>query len=337
MSMRLSLARFPVILVGLWCATALHPAGAETDVDVGAWLQRMSEAVRTLNYRGSFVYLHGGRMEAMRIVHGYRNGQERERLVHLNGSPREVVRDNHSVTCILPDDAAVVVEKSQPQRLFPAPFSADLKLLRPYYRFALSSGGRMTGRNAHKITIAPRDSFRYGYQLWVDAETGLLLKSDVVDASGHALEQIMFVSLDILDAVPEAELRPADAQQDWERHEEPLEQEETAASGDPGWAVAWMPEGFRNSARQQRHLPAAAAPVHFLNYSDGLASLSIFIEKLDTASVAVSQGALSVGAVNAYGVVVDHHYATVVGEVPLDTARRVAESIRYRLAGFGSD
>lgn len=327
----------PALLRGLalcccWVA-GLAQAAATQELEVGTWLQRMSEAGRTLNYRGSFVYAHEGRLEAMRVVHGYQDGQERERLTHLNGSAREVVRDNQQVTCILSDDDAVVVQRGQPQRRFQAAFPADLGALRNYYQFSLSEGGRMAGRKAHKVVIAPRDAFRYGYRLWIDADNGLLLKSDVVDSSGAALEQLMFVALEVLEGVPAGELAASTGHQ--RPAPVPVAPEAAAERGAAGWSVGWLPEGFRQHASLRPRLAQAVEPAHFLSFSDGLASLSVFVEKPE--AMVDSSGALQVGAVNAYGVARGDYYATVVGEVPLPTVRRVAESIRQGSPGAAGD
>ena len=79
----------------------------------------MSSALQTLDYDGTFVYLHDGRLDAMRIIHQVSDGGQRERLVSLTGSAREVLRDDKAVTCIKADNKSVMIGKSRPRPPFP--------------------------------------------------------------------------------------------------------------------------------------------------------------------------------------------------------------------------
>jgi sigma-E factor negative regulatory protein RseB len=168
------------------CALALLAAGwldlAWGNEAAQALLERMSQAAHTLNYDGTFMYHKDGVMESMRIIHrAEQNGAERERLISLNGVPREVLRDSDVVRCILPDDESVVIARAgsaavprQPRVLGRAGGST-------HYRFSAGSGERIAGRTTRTIVIEPADEYRYGYRLWLDEQTSLLLRSDVYD------------------------------------------------------------------------------------------------------------------------------------------------------------
>ena len=152
------------------------------------WLMRVNAAARQLDYDGVFVYLRGQQLQTMRIVHKLDGQQRRERLISLTGSPREIIRNNQMVLCYLPDQASVMVEYRKTQRAgFPAIFPERLAIMEPYYRIRLGGQERVAGRETQEILIEPRDGLRYGYRLWADRQTGLLLRSDVIDSQGRML------------------------------------------------------------------------------------------------------------------------------------------------------
>lgn len=301
-------------------------AGA-TSLTPRQWLERMSQAAHELNYDGVFVYSHDGHMQSMRIIHSSSNGKERERLLSLSGPPREVIRDNEKVTCILPDDADVVVERSGPARLLPADLAERLETLEQYYSFRDGGDERIAGHPARKIVIAPRDHYRYGHALWLHHDTGLLLRSELYNEEGRIVEQLMFTSLQFHDSLAAALLEPETEGRDvvWQR-----DVERTAADGLPErWTVGELPPGFLLENHRHHFMAGATAPVEHLLFSDGFASVSVFIEAEEEGRDSFLGGS-RLGAVNAYSRSHESHYITVVGEVPPVTARRIAESVTLR-------
>jgi sigma-E factor negative regulatory protein RseB len=61
-------------------------------------------------------------------------------------------------------------------------------------------------------------------------------------------------------------------------------------------------------------------------YSDGLASVSVFIERSGD-PVPVAAGYSSLGAINTYSTLRGGYQITVVGEVPASTVRQIAASV----------
>ncbi|MDE2069635.1 MAG: transcriptional regulator, partial [Gammaproteobacteria bacterium] len=173
------------------------------------WLQRMNLALRDRNYTGTFVYVHGDHLESMRIFHRADAQGGIERLVSLTGPPSEVIRDHHSVKCILPDSRMVLVERRYAAERFPAalPASVPAARLAAYYDFKDLGDGRIAGYRSKIIGIMPRDQYRYGYRLWLDAHTGMLLRSDLVNSDGHTVERVMFTSLQYHQSIPDKELQ----------------------------------------------------------------------------------------------------------------------------------
>ncbi len=299
------------------------PVGAGEEARV--WLDRMSRAMQTLNYQGTFVYLHGGEIESMRIVHSRDESGERERLLSLNGEAREVIRDDRSVTCIWPGSRSVTVSKSRPRTPFPSTIP-EASQLAERYRFRLLAGdARIAGMPARILDIEPRDEFRYGYRLWIDRETHLLLRSDLLDERGRPVEQVMFTELQVLDHIPEERFRPIlnGTGYTWVN-----EQDVETMAPDPMWVVSRLPAGFALKQRAKKPMQPNAKGVEHLVVSDGLATASIFIEPLQSGQQRF-EGPSRMGAVNVFGTIQRDYQITVVGEVPAATVEYIARAVVY--------
>jgi len=289
-------------------------------------LDQMTEASRTLNYDGVFVYQRDSHMDAMRIIHRAEHGNEHERLISLTGHAREVIRNDNSVTCIFPDDQAVLVERSRPYTLLSAQLPRPVDKLADSYFFQVQGEDRVAGREARIVVIQPRDHFRYGYRLWLDRETGLMLKSELIGERGQPLERFMFTRIEIVDEIPDRALEPSITGADYTWYEN-ADDDGTHASNEH-WQVGWSPAGFAISNRTNESLANSPRPVHHMVLSDGLALVSVFVEKIDSER-GVLIGASKVGAVNAFARKTDGHQVMVVGEVPSITVRKMANSVSY--------
>ena len=156
-------------------------------------LQKMTTALKTLNYEGTFVHIAGDNVESMSIVHGTDNKGELEHMLSLNGEAREVIRTNSLVTCIWPDSQSVVVSKSKPRNPLPTLDAAVAN--NQLYQLALVDSDRVAGVETHILEIQPRDEYRYGYRLWIDKKSNMLLRSMMFDQNNQAIEQVMFTSI----------------------------------------------------------------------------------------------------------------------------------------------
>ena len=295
-------------------------------------LDRMAHAARSLDYVGTFVYRSGATMQSMKIVHRADSDGSRERLVALSGAAREVIRVGRNVTCILPDDQAVVFAtggSSVPG--VPAVLGSGFELgdgVGGSYSLSSSGVERVAGREATVVEVRPKDRYRYGFRFAVDRHSGLLLKSELLDDGLGALEQIVYTHLEFPDSIPDAALEPQIAHDGFVRYG--LEADDGAATEEmdssPEWAVGWLPEGFRLTSERRRPIHRGRAPVVHRVYSDGLVSISVFIEQVPEAHHRFD-GRHSAGAVNAFGRVVGEFQVIVVGEVPAVTAANVAASV----------
>ncbi len=310
------------LLAALVCATPVAWAGDRAH----DWLMRINDAARRLDYDGTFVYLHGGMLEALRIVHRNDGGRVRERLLSLNGAPREVLRDGETVQCYLPDEKSVVVEQHKADaRGFPALLPEQLAVLDENYAISLGPTMRVAGRRAQQIIVRPHDKMRYGHHLWADVETGLLLKADLLDTNGEMIEQFMFSQIMIGD-VPMDALKAENSGAGLRWHRVAEDGDSAAVPG--AWTLTVLPKGFRLATRMTRKVPVRNVPVEHLVVSDGLATVSVFIEKAG-ASPAI-QGTTRMGAVHAHGRRMDGHQVTAVGEAPQATVVEIANAVAPR-------
>jgi sigma-E factor negative regulatory protein RseB len=319
-----SLSCQPLAFFLLILAPSVHAAD-----DARAWLMKMNQAAHTLNYSGSFVYQHGDQLESMRILRKVQGGLVRERLMSLNGAAREVIRTDQEVRCYLPDENTVVVEHRRAEaRSFPSLLPQSLRNLDKNYAIALGHSARVVDRDAQEVMISPRDNYRYGYQLWADKESGLLLKANLVDDKGKVIEQFMFTSVELGGTIPDSAFEPRDAGKGyvWYR-----EDKASAASTGAGkeWEVKRLPPGFTLSMHMTRKIPNRKTPVEHMIYSDGLAVVSVFVEKLENEQPASGNAGdvMNIGAVHARGVNIGTHQVTVVGEVPVITVDLIGESV----------
>ena len=301
---------------------------AHAEIPARQWLDAMSEALQNLDYEGTFVYLHDGKLEAMRIIHQRDGEDEKERLVSLTGSAREVIRDNQSVTCIMPDSKSVMVGRSRPRQPFPL-VPRDLDSIEKFYRFENIGDDRMAGVMTQVVTITPRDAYRYGYRFWIAKDSKMLLKSDLTGAHGVPIEQVMFTQMGVGNEVSEANM-PLSAGKDapaW--HHQDIGGTATPEPGEPRWVVHRLPDGFSLTNYQRKRLHPGGKGTEHLVYSDGLATVSVYVE-MASADDNPLTGLSSMGAMNAYGAIVDGHQVMVVGEVPAVTVEMMARSIDRR-------
>ena len=322
----------------LFATLASGVAVAPTVADVGEvqeLLDRMVHASRSLDYIGTFVYRSGSTMQSMKIIHRADADGSRERLVALSGSAREVIRDGQWVTCILPDDQVVVVARRRTGTLYPSTvFEPEIEVdsgIAEVYSLARGGVERVADREANVIDVRPKDRYRYGFRLAVGRESGLLLKLDLLDNDSTMLEQIVYTHLDLPETIPDEALEPRISQAGFTRFHAGDTQKAAPDPAEPlqQWTIGWLPAGFRMTDESYGPIQPGRESVDHRVYSDGLAALSVFIER-EFHSDDRFEGPSSVGAVNAFSRVIGEYQLSVVGEVPGITVEKVAASIVKR-------
>ncbi len=330
----MSRPNLPVLFLSFFgCALLAGPASAEERTPA-QWLDMMNRAFLEASYDGIFSYFSGDDLSTLRVVHTVTNGVQRERLVHLNGAPREIVRTGDEVACILrPGDEILALESSIPSGPFARAFSRAFEGVSDNYTMSLHGTDRVANRDAIRLAVMPRDAQRYGFRLWLDQSTGLLLRSELVDMTGTKLEIFQFATLKVGGLISEQDLAPESGAGALTSHMS-LESATPAARRKVNWHAEWVPDGFTMASWDIRRTPSSLKSVDTLMYSDGLATFSVFIE--DMPESGASQLVSRSGATVAVSKVVAgrpeetaQHLVTVVGEIPTATAQRIAQSIRY--------
>lgn len=310
-------ARF-VLLGALLLST---PSWAQ---DAAGWLVRMGEALSGLDYHGDLVYSHGGQLETLRIYHAAGPDGERERLVTVSGAPREIIRAGGRVTCVGTSVHPSVYGAQLPPRLLGALPGSDPVALQGHYVLALGVSERVAGLDAQLLEVRPRDAYRYGYRLWLERETGMLLKSVRFGADGRPVEQLMFTRIALREKPADVDLVGSAIEGAIQNS---LELPQPGAGRASGWGVVELPSGFL-LVLQQPTAPdtTGQGATEHLIYSDGIASVSVYVEPLSS-NVPAFSGPASRGAMNLYGRVLDGRQITVLGDVPAATVERFAQGV----------
>lgn len=327
-----SIDRLARVAACLILATGLSVAAAAKGEEgqVRRLLEEMANAVHTLNYDGTFVYLHDNQLESMRVIHTVDESGEKEQLISLNGAAREVVRDDASVTCIAPESRSVSIGKRSGSGSFGAVFSVNTGELENLYDFHLLGNARVAGRSTRAVGIIPKDGFRYGYRLFIDEQHALPLKTDMLDAEGRVVSQIMFTGLTVGPAVRLDAEGAMDGKEDFSwRLNEPRYR--VSGNAHLPWRFNNLPNGFKVDIQSRRRAGKEGTEIEHFVLSDGLASVSVYVEKRRAGEG--FRGASAMGAVNAFGREVSGHDVTVVGQVPAETVRAVAGALEYMAEG----
>ena len=299
-------------------------AGAALADDSAQWLERMNKALAMRNYDGTFSHWHAGQVEMLRIIHRVQDGVVSERLASLDGSGREFIRTGANLACYLPDKRTVVIEQ-RPQQAPLVNFPAVTDETARYYEIKEIARTRFNRRDTHVITVTPKDEYRYGYRLWIDDSTAMPLKTELCDAHGRMIEQIVFANLTVATKIADSAFKPEVATDGFQfvRNTPP---QSSAGHGAEGWGAMQLPPGFRMTVRSVQTLPGSAQVVDHIVFSDGMASVSVFIETQQGNSHEAS--AAAIGPSSAYSTVVDGHKVTAVGEVPPATVQFIASQVK---------
>lgn len=293
-------------------------ARAEVALD---WLNRAAAAAKQLNYSGVYVYHHGEHVEVLRVLHRTDATGEQEKVEVLDGTPRQFLRINNDVYCHLPDGKHVRLERNASRRFFPALLPAQPARLLDYYDARLGGTERVAGRPCQVVTLEPRDGYRYAFNLWLDKQSGLPLKSRIVNENGGVVSMYVFSEIQV-GKVPDAQLFRNDL----------AGKRIQQASLDKPMGAAWHvtpPPGYEKMQEAMRSLPGKQGPVTHLMFSDGLSVLSMFVEPVNP-QIQGLQGLSAEGAIGIYARKVDGYNVTTLGEVPSTALIETGNSVRKK-------
>jgi sigma-E factor negative regulatory protein RseB len=293
-------------------------------------LQKTAYAARELNYQGIFTYQNGKQARSVQITHVNNDGQEMTRNVVLDngvqaGQPREVYSQGNDIVIFRPQNQKMVIEKRRGQNLFPAMLPPDLQSIKASYTAHIGALEYVAGREAQIIDLIPNDAFRYSYKIWADSEYGLLLKMAMLDSKNQTLEQITFNQLSTLNSQDTNWFQPKiDVSKSYTM-------EDTTAVNhvNSNWILAELPVGYVQVDHRMLVVPGKTTPVDQIIFSDGIASVSLFIEPL-TKGMHPKMGHMLIGSTNICANVIDSYQITVVGEVPEATVMQIAKAVSFK-------
>lgn len=318
-------------LIGLADAqTVPPPAGKAAERSVGDWLVRMHEASRQRSYIGTFVVSsNAGAMSSARIWHASEGDQQVERVEVLTGAPRSTFRRNDEVASFLPESRLVRTEKRESLGLFPDLLKSSAVSIPEFYSARRTGSDRVAGFDADVVQLVPGDALRFGYRIWSEKKTGLMVKLQTLDTEGNVLEQAAFSELQ-LDAPLRMDklalmMTPPEG---W--RVERTEAVKTSAAAE-GWALKAAIAGFKPMSCYKRPTRVGSAPEGTMQwiFSDGLASVSLFVEAYDRQRH-LQEGLFAAGATHTMTRRIQDWWLTAVGEVPPQTLRAFSQSLERR-------
>jgi sigma-E factor negative regulatory protein RseB len=289
------------------------------------WLERMSAAMSQMNYQGTFVYVQGDDVVTMRITHVADEAGVRERLVSMSGAPREVIRDSNGVRWVLGDDRSVLADQPFNRSFFPRLPLDQQSQMDQCYSLNLGGNGRIAGQSVRSLNVVPRDQYRYGYTLWLEERSALLLKWELVDRDRKPLARLMFTDFRMGSEVDESELAPSSQLRKFRTVESRLPTGQGQADARPRWQPSNVPPGFELTAHRYFGRPDRGIFEHLV-YSDGLAAVSVYVESDDRGEVQKT-GLSQMGTTHAFSRMSDDVLITVIGDVPEATVRLIGDAV----------
>ncbi len=313
--------------------------------DPRSLLAQMSHSASELNYHGTVSYLRGDTMHSLRMAHAVIEGKEYERLEYMDGQPREIVRLGHEPGCIHPGQHLMRFHQNVSTRPRPEPQTEQVQAehqaaiyngINQHYDLSRGELVRVADRQGVELALKPKDLYRFGYRLVLDQESGILLRSELVGAEGDVLERFQFVEVVIGEALPKdyflAEQEAVSSYQTQHIAPGVIPAQAAEAIGGLHWTVDWLPAGFTTDIKDLKIHTGDMA-----SFTDGLSGFSVFIEpsqedEAHQGKEKVVSGSSRLGATMAVSQTMmlnDHPYTvTVVGEIPITTAKQIAQSVK---------
>ena len=311
----------------LWCAMSLvagslfFSVNASADASSGALLQEMNLASQSLNYELSFVSINKQGVESLRYRHVRLKSQALAQLLQLDGPRREVVQRGNEISYFEPGLDPFTLNGDYIVDSLPSLVYTDFKRLAPYYDFISVGRTRIADRLCEVIRVVARDGTRFSYIVWMDTETKLPMRVDLLDRDGETLEQFRVIAFSVGDEVSSSMEGLSKAS---------LPPLLSVPAGDNikfNWSPEWVPQGFVEVAGSRRTLPTIETPVESRLYSDGLFSFSVNVNRANANS---GEQLIRTGRLTVSTTVLDNAEITIVGELPPQTAKRIADSIQFR-------
>lgn len=306
--------------VCLLTGSLLTPAIASAEPTPEALLHEMSKASQSLNYEIAFISITKQGIDSYRYRHAISDHIPLAQLVLMDGPRREIVQRGKEISYFETGLQPFTLDGDHIVDSLPTVVFSDFSRLAKYYDFIPVGRGRAVDRLSQVVRVVSRDGTRFSYVIWVDEDTKLPLRIDLLDRDGETLEQfrvISFVDDDevkgALTGLEKATLPPVLSVPEGEK-------------ATFTWQPKWLPDGVTEVARSRRNLPNVPVAVESRLYSDGLFSFSV---NVNATTSGPSEQLVRQGRRTVQTEVRNANEITVVGELPPATAKRIADSIVF--------
>tara|TARA_B110000967_G_scaffold163624_1_gene170616 strand:+ start:1838 stop:2815 length:978 start_codon:yes stop_codon:yes gene_type:complete len=281
-------------------------------------MARMAKASRELSYSGVFTYEYRGNLTSVKLMHQVREGKIYERLLHMDGTQRDVVSRTDSVDCVRTGDMLL---RGNAYKINNENYSR----LEDFYEFHIKGDGRIANRHVSMVHVLPKDKYRYGYVVAIDKESGLLLQSILMSHTGKPLERFQFVDVNIGESSADIDLQLKGDEFGAVDQTNCIQVSRKIDALKSMWHMDWLPPGFVLASHQSPDAQGQEA----MMFTDGLAVFSVFIDSVQgtvlppiDAKLGATVAVLTKADING------HQYAIcVVGEIPRGTASQVASAV----------
>ncbi|EAQ31161.1 MucB/RseB C-terminal domain-containing protein [Idiomarina baltica] len=315
------LVSLTLVLLSASPAFAQQEAEQVAQSDGERWYDFMSTALNEQNFEASLVYVLGERIEPYHWLHAVEpNGEQLELIVQMNGPGFRALRIGDKVSHFHPAARDYSLRANSINHLIPPAFSEKFEKIQSYYRVVAVGGARVLDRKAQHIRLISKHDNRFGFSVWVDRDSGMPLKVMMINEDGIPVEQVQMTSLalrqdpsPLLEELKRLSMPPliqvTTNSQQMQRSLRPL----------------WHPEGFKLVEQKHHQLAVDNTPVDHYLFTDGLTEYSVYIAPRD----AEQTGAMSVvGSQNLYTEPRNDVIITVVGQIPIQTAKRIVAEVQ---------
>ena len=310
-------------LLWLFCALAsIQSANADTkSLTAIQWLQTMESALKSSAFQGTLIYAGANQIDTLQIFHASINGIEYEHIVSLDASAQEIIRDDSKTFCFNQQQRSGRVSIARTRKHWLGLTSA-LKKANRFYTLQLEKQQDVIYRPAQVVNIIPRDQFRYQRKLWIDLATSIPVKTQIINARGQVIEQLMFAALTTNSSISRSRFQLPD---DSKHYQWISQKSEYIPASRQRWHVVDKPAGFEIMHYLQQHHAHSERKIHII-LVDGISTVSVYID-LPSTTINPSDSYYSIGAINMLTLINHGHRVTVVGEVPQQTVRLIADSV----------
>ncbi len=307
------------------------PATLGESKGINDWLTRMHEASKKRTYIGTYVVSSGGTISSAKVWHVCEGNQQMERVETLTGAPRSIFRHNDRVVTFMPDHKVVRSEKRESLGLFPELLQSRDNRIADFYKVRPDGVDRVAGVEADVVVLVPKDAMRFGYRVWTEQKKGMVVKLQTLDLDNKVLEQAAFSELQLDAPVKMDKLLQMMGKVEGYRVEQPVLVKTTASA--EGWLLKAPVPGFKPMSCYKR--PASVLgtaggdePLQWI-FSDGLASVSLFLEPFDRQRHD-KESSMSVGATQTMSRQIGAFWLTAMGEVPMGTLKLFANGLEHK-------